>query len=162
MMKRKSDDSTQKGNFLTVKYLSPVCNPLTSTTLAEQTTWRLQTLKLAGSKPLYLLVFFLKELCETEMLSSSRAEGKDTCSFLGIYCFFSPSYNLNFWWACFHESLSSCRMECYDFPFQKAEMSSSRLTPPFLALFGQVENLGVYFPQNFGGRTLYSCHFKTH
>lgn len=61
-IKLKPDGSTQKGNSLKEKYLVLICTPLISTTLAEETASRLQTLKLAGFKPLYLLVFFFKRV----------------------------------------------------------------------------------------------------
>jgi hypothetical protein len=42
-----------------------------------------QMLKLADFKTFYLLIFFLKDSCEIEMLSSP-AEGKETCFFLEV------------------------------------------------------------------------------
>lgn len=84
-IKLKSNGSTEKQflDKLPFSRMEPTCNPLISTTSAEQTVWKLQTLKLADFKPLYLFVSFLKELCETEILSS-RVEGKETCSFLEV------------------------------------------------------------------------------
>lgn len=84
-IKLKSDSSTEKQflDKLPFSRMEPTCNPLVSTTSAEQTVWKLQTLKLAGFKPLYLFVSFSKELCETEILSS-HVEGKETCSFLEV------------------------------------------------------------------------------
>lgn len=83
-IKLKSDGSTQRSNLIRQSSLSrmePTCNPLISTTSAKQTARSLQTLKLAGFKPLYRFVSFLRVVWNGKAIFTCR--GKRNMLFLG-------------------------------------------------------------------------------